>query len=178
MAGILSLRILFESEYNIAVELVKKSPDSKIIFLAFFILSSIASFPTLPLNVLAGLLYGTQLGGVLVITGAVIGSYLTYILLRYFKNKRLHSLAENSLYAKLAAHDFDYKTLIFLRLNIFLPTFLVNTVLAGSHIGRLKFLTTALIGFAPFSFLIAYLGHLANGDMVTFYRLITEYDFF
>ena len=177
MAGIISLRIIFENEYNTAVEFVKTNPDSEIIFLGFFIISSVASFPTLPLNVLAGLLYGTLVGGGIVITGAVIGSYFTYVLVRYFKNKRVHTFEEDSLYAKLAVHDFDYKTIIFLRLNIFLPTFLVNTVLAGSKIGRFKFFATAIIGFTPFSFLISYLGHLANGDMDLFYRLITEHDF-
>jgi len=177
MVGIVSLRIIFENEYNIAVDFIKKNPDSEIIFLIFFIISSVASFPTLPLNVLAGLLYGTWLGGGIVVAGAVIGSYLTYILVRFFKNKRTHSFEEDSLYARLAAHDFDYKTIIFLRLNIFLPTFLVNTVLAGSKIGRFKFFATAIIGFTPFSFLISYLGHLANGDMDVFYRLITEHDF-
>ncbi|MCK4493223.1 MAG: hypothetical protein KAU26_04160, partial [Methylococcales bacterium] len=54
MAGIISLRIIFENEYNTAVEFVKTNPDSEIIFLGFFIISSVASFPTLPLNVLAG----------------------------------------------------------------------------------------------------------------------------
>ncbi len=177
MGGIISLRIIFENEYNTAVNFVKMNPDSEIIFLAFFIISSVASFPTLPLNVLAGLLYGTWIGGGIVIAGAVIGSYLTYVLVRFFKNKRMHSFEEDSLYAKLANHDFDYQTIICLRLNIFLPTFLVNTVLAGSKIGRFKFFVTALIGFTPFSFLISYLGHLANGDMDLFYRLITEHDF-
>ncbi len=177
IVGIISLRIIFENEYNIAVDFIKKNPDSEIIFLIFFIISSVASFPTLPLNVLAGLLYGTWMGGGIVVAGAVIGSYFTYILVRFFKNKRIHSFEEDSLYARLAAHDFDYKTIIFLRLNIFLPTFLVNTVLAGSKIGRFKFFATAIIGFTPFSFLISYLGHLANGDMAMFYRLITEHDF-
>jgi uncharacterized membrane protein YdjX (TVP38/TMEM64 family) len=177
MGGIISLRIIFENEYNTAVAFVKTNPDSEIIFLAFFIISSVASFPTLPLNVLAGLLYGTLMGGGIVIAGAVIGSYFTYVLVRFFKNKRVHKFDEDSLYAKLAAHDFDYKTIIFLRLNIFLPTFLVNTVLAGSKIGRFKFFVTAIIGFTPFSFLISYLGHLANGDMEVFSRLITEHDF-
>ena len=177
MVGIISLRFIFENEYNVMVEFVKNNPDSELIFLGFFILSSVLSFPTLPLNVLAGLLYGTQMGALLVIVGAVVGSYLTYILIRFFKQKREPSLETDSLYAKLARHEFDYKTIIFLRLNIFLPTFLVNTVLAGSKIGRFKFFITALIGFTPFSFLIAYLGHLANGDMDVFYRLITEHNF-
>lgn len=177
MGGIIALRIVFETEYNIAIEFVKNSPDSELIFLGFFILSSVASFPTLPLNVLAGLLYGTLIGGGIVIVGAVVGSYLTYYLIRHLKNKRAHSFEEDSLYARLAEHDFDWKTIIFLRLNIFLPTFLVNTVLAGSNIGRFKFFMTAIIGFTPFSFLISYLGHLANGDMEVFYRLITEHDF-
>ncbi|MCK4493739.1 MAG: VTT domain-containing protein [Methylococcales bacterium] len=177
MVGILSLRFIFENEYNVAIEFVKNNPDSELIFLGFFILSSVLSFPTLPLNVLAGLLYGTQMGALLVIVGAVVGSYLTYILIRLLKKKREPSLEVDSLYAKLARHEFDYKTIIFLRLNIFLPTFLVNTVLAGSKIGRFKFFVTALIGFTPFSFLIAYLGHLANGDMDVFYRLITEHNF-
>ena len=177
MAGIISLRFIFEHEYNTAIEFVKNTPDSELIFLAFFIISSIVSFPTLPLNVLAGLLYGTQTGALLVITGAAVGSYLTYLLVRFVKNKRQHTFEEDSLYAKLAKHEFNYKTLIFLRLNIFLPTFLVNTVLASSQIGRVKFFVTAIIGFTPFSFLIAYLGNLANGDMDLFYRLITEHDF-
>ncbi|MCK5925934.1 MAG: VTT domain-containing protein [Methylococcales bacterium] len=177
MLAIISLRIIFENEYNIAVEFVKNNPDSELIFLGFFILSSVLSFPTLPLNVLAGLLYGTQMGALLVIVGAVVGSYLTYILVRFFKQKREPSLEEDSLYTKLAQHEFDYKTIIFLRLNIFLPTFLVNTVLAGSKIKPFKFFITAIIGFSPFSFLISYLGYLANGDMDVFYRLITEHDF-
>lgn len=177
MAGIVYLRLMFETEYDMAIEFVKNSPDSEVIFLLFFIISSAASFPTLPLNVLAGLLYGTVVGGALVVTGAVLGSYLTYYLLRHVKNKRAHTFEEDSLYARLAEHDFDWKTIIFLRLNIFLPTFLVNTVLAGTNIGKFKFFITALIGFTPFSFLISYLGNLANGDMEQFYALISQYDF-
>ena len=177
MSGIIFLRIIFETEYNIVINFIKTNPDSEIIFLVFFIISSVVSFPTLPLNVLAGLLYGPWVGGGIVVTGAVVGSYLTYILVHFFKKKRGKTFDEDSLYAKLSAHEFDYKTIIFLRLNIFLPTFLVNTVLAGSKIGPFKFFTTAIIGFMPFSFLISYLGYLANGDMDVFYRLITEYDF-
>ncbi|MDQ7090774.1 MAG: VTT domain-containing protein [Methylococcales bacterium] len=82
-----------------------------------------ASFPTLPLNVLAGLLYGTWVGGGIVVTGAVIGSYLTYVLVRIFKKKRRHSFEEDSLYAKLANHDFDYKTIIFFTLKYFFTDF-------------------------------------------------------
>lgn len=177
MLGIISLRIIFEDEYNIAVKFIKHNPDSELIFLVFFILSSALSFPTLPLNVLAGLLYGTQVGALLVIMGAVIGSYLTYLFVRFFKQKRAPSFEKNTLYARLGRHEFNYKTIVFLRLNIFLPTFLVNTVLASSQIKPFKFFITAIIGFTPFSFLIAYLGHLANGDMDVFYRLITDHNF-
>jgi len=91
MAGIISLRIIFENEYNSVVEFVRINPDSKLIFLTFFIVSSVLSFPTLPLNVLAGLLYGTWIGGGIVVIGAVIGSYLTYLLVRFLKiNTRIH----------------------------------------------------------------------------------------
>jgi uncharacterized membrane protein YdjX (TVP38/TMEM64 family) len=68
---------------EIALNIQNKYPIlSIIIFIAFYIVSVVALIPTLPLNILAGVVWGGLLGGAVATMGSTGGAILAFLLVR------------------------------------------------------------------------------------------------
>lgn len=102
--------------------------EAPIVFIFIFAIAVLFFSPTMPLNLVAGFLWGIWLGGVLTILGIILGSVLSFLLSRYifqdFVKKILGTKAVEWINSKT---DKDgWKIVAFTRLNPIFPAAVIN----------------------------------------------------
>jgi uncharacterized membrane protein YdjX (TVP38/TMEM64 family) len=111
------------------------------------------------LTVVAGFLFGTLLGGVLVVVGATLGATLVFLAVRYALGDLLRTYAGKWL-ARLQAgfnrNAFSY--LLMLRLVPVFPFFVINIVPAFLDVRVGTFVGATLLGIIPACFVYASVG--------------------
>lgn len=132
-------------------------------FLAFIFLyaiSVIAALPTLPINMLAGFLWGGFFGGIYSTIGVTFGSWLAFCVARYLIGKPF----ANQLYGKLpqkVMNEFEmhgWKYVAFARINPAIPTSVLNYLLGLTKISHLSFLVITFFFLLPPAVAISYIG--------------------
>nr|WP_255731270.1 TVP38/TMEM64 family protein [Solibacillus sp. MA9] len=129
-----------------------------------FLTSVEAFLPFLPLFVIvvanAGA-YGLFWGFMLSWLATVVGSYLFFLMIRYFGNHRLLQKLKGQKQVKQLIHWVDVRgfTPLFVLLCLpFTPIVVVNTVAGLSHLKKKYYFLTLLISKPVMIFLISYLG--------------------
>ena len=125
-------------------------------------------------SMLAGLLYGTWFGSLLVFVGAVIGAEVTFLLGRYlFRNwiqRRLTHLPKFQAVEKAVSRE-GLKLVLLTRLSPAFPFSLLNVVYGLSDVSFRDY-TIGLIGILPGTILFCGLGDLA-GDFARFSEVLS-----
>lgn len=109
----------------------------------------------------AGFVFGAFWGGVIALTGSVIGAALLFLLTRSAFGRVLRDRAQG-LYAKIAQpmEEDAFFYLLFMRLVPVFPFFLVNIVPALFNIPLRLFIMTTAAGMMPVTFIYAWLGQM------------------
>jgi len=133
---------------------------SFLFFTFFYCFLIICNFPAASLlSLIGGFLYGTWIGGIGIIIGGTIGSFIVFIVAKsffynYISKKLLNKYSSFSNYFQKN----DLELMLLIRLIPGIPFFAQNLILAGLGAKRLKFFFTTLIGLSPWAIIFASIG--------------------
>ena len=135
-----------------------------LLFIFIYVISVIFILPASWLSILAGFLYGTFVGSIVVFIAAFIGASISFFISRNFLAKRVNSLINK--FSKLdllenIVQKGGLKLIILTRLSPLFPFSLLNYFYGLNKIEYRKF-SISLIFIAPGTFLYCSLGNLAK----------------
>ncbi len=146
-----------------------QTPFGIIVFIPFYALWVSFLLPGIWISMIAGAIYGTWIGSIVVFIGAFLGAEITFYLgrtlLRTWAQKRMAEFPKFQL-AQQAVSREGLKLILLTRLSPAFPFSLLNFVYGLSDV-RWRDYTIGLIGVLPGTILFCGLGSLA-GDFMRF----------
>jgi len=133
---------------------------SFLLFTVSYCFLIICNFPAaFLLSLIGGFLYGTWIGGIGIIIGGTVGSFIVFIIAKSF----FHDYISKKLLNKYTSiNDYfqknDLELMFLIRLIPGIPFFAQNLILAGLGAHRLKFFFTTLLGLSPWAIIFASVG--------------------
>ena len=133
---------------------------SFLIFTLSYCFLIVCNFPAASLlSLIGGFLYGTWMGGLGIIIGGTIGSFIVFLLAKlffhdYISKKLLHKYSFINQYFQTN----ELELMLLLRLIPGIPFFAQNLILAGLGAKSLKFFLTTLFGLSPWAIIFASIG--------------------
>lgn len=145
--------------------IVKYSYDNPllVVFLFEFIyaVGVIVTLPCLPLNLLAGFLWGGILGGLYTTVAVTIGGWISFQIARQLIGKVLAEKFQNK-WMVIVQKEFEengWKFVAFMRINPIIPTGPLNYMLGLTSLSNSVFLLTTFIFLLFPSVAVAYIGY-------------------
>jgi len=133
---------------------------SFLLFTLSYCVLIICNFPAASLlSLIGGFLSGTWVGGISVIIGGTIGSFIVFLVAKLFFHDYISKKLLNKY--KFINNYFqknDLELMFLIRLIPGIPFFAQNLVLAGLGAERLKFFFTTLLGLSPWAIIFASIG--------------------
>ena len=133
---------------------------SFLIFTFSYCFLIVCNFPIASLlSLIGGFLYGTWIGGIGIIIGVTLGSFIVFLLAKsffhdYITKKLLHKYPFINQYFQKN----ELELMFLIRLIPGIPFFAQNLILAGLGGKRVKFLFTTLLGLSPWAMIFASIG--------------------
>ena len=133
---------------------------SFLIFTSSYCFLIVCNFPIASLlSLIGGFLYGTWIGGIGIIIGGTLGSFIVFLLAKsffhdYITKKLLHKYPFINQYFQKN----ELELMFLIRLIPGIPFFAQNLILAGLGGKRVKFLFTTLLGLSPWAMIFASIG--------------------
>ena len=134
--------------------------SSFLIFTFSYCFLIVCNFPIASLlSLIGGFLYGTWIGGIGIIIGGTLGSFIVFLLAKsffhdYITKKLLHKYPFINQYFQKN----ELELMFLIRLIPGIPFFAQNLILAGLGGKRVKFLFTTLLGLSPWAMIFASIG--------------------
>lgn len=154
---------------SIIQETIAEYPvTSTVLFILVYGLSVMATLPTLPLNLAAGLLWGALAGGLVATAGSWLGALLAFLAVRLVFGQPLATHFDNRMVAWLQ-QEFSQKGwrfIAFIRLNPVFPTGLLNYVLALTAVPMTTYAWASAVFLLPPSLVFALIGEQAGTYLV------------
>ena len=157
---------LFELKTLFAYLEIIKNYISNNFFISFLLFTVsycfliICNFPAASLlSLIGGFLYGTWVGGIGIIVGGTIGSFIVFLVAKSFFHDYISKKLLNKY--KFINNYFqknDLELMILIRLIPGIPFFAQNLILAGLGAKRSKFFFTTLLGLSPWAIIFASIG--------------------
>ena len=154
------LKTLFINLENIQNYISNNFFFSFLIFTFSYCFLIVCNFPFASLlSLIGGFLYGTWIGGIGIIVGGTIGSFIVFLIAKlffhdYISKKLLQKYSFISQYFKKN----ELELLLLIRLIPGIPFFAQNLILAGLGAKSVKFFFTTLIGLSPWAIIFASIG--------------------
>ena len=154
------LKTLFLNLENIQNYISNNFLFSFLIFTFSYCLLIVCNFPIASLlSLIGGFLYGTWIGGIGIIVGGTIGSFIVFLVAKLF----FHDFISKKL---LKRYSFitqyfqknELELMLLIRLIPGIPFFAQNLILAGLGAKKLKFFFTTLFGLSPWAIIFASIG--------------------
>jgi uncharacterized membrane protein YdjX (TVP38/TMEM64 family) len=165
LAVVLYLRLRGPVDIAALQDLAARYPVLSIAaFLVTYAVSVVALIPTLPLNLMAGVLWGVLAGGALSALGASAGALLAFLTARYLAGQPLARHFDNVPLAWIQKEILGkgWKFVAFLRLNPVVPTGPINYLLGLTSVRLLPYAAATLAFLTPPSLLVAWIGKEAG----------------
>jgi len=130
------------------------------IFTFAYFLFVVCNFPASSLlSLIGGFFYGTWVGGIGIILGSTIGSFVVFLVgkiffYNYISKKLLHKYSFIKKYFQLN----ELELMFLIRLIPGIPFFAQNWILAGLGANSFKFFFTTLVGISPWAIIFASIG--------------------
>ncbi|MBD3300350.1 MAG: NAD(P)-binding protein, partial [Candidatus Moranbacteria bacterium] len=143
-------------------EIMSKGVLAPVFFVFMYVVITVLFVPASPMSILSGVLFGPFWGGVYVIFGAGIGSFLSFLLARYLARDLIKKMLVrwNNKFDqyddRLKKHGF--LTMLFLRITPIFPFNVLNYLAGLTKIRLRDYLWATLIGMIPGIFAFTYLG--------------------
>ena len=138
----------------------EKPLKAVLVFIFLYAISVIAALPSLPINIVAGYLWGGFFGGIYSTIGVTLGGWLAFCTARFLLGK---PFAEK-LYGRLpqkVTNEFErhgWKYVAFARINPVIPTSALNYLLGLTKISHFSFLGVTFFFLLPPAMAISYIG--------------------
>lgn len=160
LSHIFSLKTIQHYSNTLQDYITNHPRDGKLIFVGIYIVVICLCLPVAALlDLVAGFLFGTWVGGTLVMGAALTGAVLVFLIAQTGFGKPLRAKA-GPFYTRIAneMHQGAAGYLLFMRLVPVFPFPLVNIIPALLHVRLWTFIWTTAIGIAPMTFIYANLG--------------------
>ena len=120
----------------------------------------ICNFPAASLlSLIGGFLFGTWFGGIGIIIGGTIGSFIVFLVAKsFFHDYISKKLLNRYKFINNYFQKNDLELMLLIRLIPGIPFFAQNLILAGLGAERLKFFFTTLLGLSPWAIIFASIG--------------------
>ena len=154
------LKTLFINLENIQNYISNNFLFSFLIFIFSYCLLIICNFPIASLlSLIGGFLYGTWIGGLGIIVGGTIGSFIVFLLAKLFFHDYISKkLLQRYSFITQYFQKNELELMLLIRLVPGIPFFAQNLILAGLGAKRLKFFFTTLLGLSPWAIIFASIG--------------------
>jgi len=154
------LKTLFINLENIQNYISNNFLFSFLIFTFSYCLLIICNFPIASLlSLIGGFLYGTWIGGIGIIVGGTIGSFIVFLLAKLFFHDYISKkLLQRYSFITQYFQKNELELMLLIRLVPGIPFFAQNLILAGLGAKRLKFFFTTLLGLSPWAIIFASIG--------------------
>ena len=154
------LKTLFINLENIQNYISNNFLFSFLIFTFSYCLLIICNFPIASLlSLIGGFLYGTWIGGIGIIVGGTIGSFIVFLLAKLFFHDYISKkLLQRYSFITQYFQKNELELMLLIRLVPGIPFFAQNLILAGLGAKRLKFFFTTLFGLSPWAIIFASIG--------------------
>ena len=154
------LKTLFINLENIHNYISNNFLFSFLIFTFSYCLLIICNFPIASLlSLIGGFLYGTWIGGIGIIVGGTIGSFIVFLLAKLFFHDYISKkLLQRYSFITQYFQKNELELMLLIRLVPGIPFFAQNLILAGLGAKRLKFFFTTLLGLSPWAIIFASIG--------------------
>ena len=154
------LKTLFINLDNIQNYISNNFLFSFLIFTFSYCLLIVCNFPIASLlSLIGGFLYGTWIGGIGIIVGGTIGSFIVFLLAKIFFHDYISKkLLQRYSFITQYFRRNELELMLLIRLVPGIPFFAQNLILAGLGAKRLKFFFTTLFGLSPWAIIFASIG--------------------
>jgi len=154
------LKTLFLNLENIQNYISNNFLFSFLIFTFSYCLLIVCNFPIASLlSLIGGFLYGTWIGGIGIIVGGTIGSFIIFLLAKLFFHDYISKkLLQRYSFIKQYFQKNELELMLLIRLIPGIPFFAQNLILAGLGAKKLKFFFTTLFGLSPWAIIFASIG--------------------
>ena len=154
------LKTLFINLENIQNYISNNFLFSFLIFTFSYCLLIVCNFPIASLlSLIGGFLYGTWIGGIGIIVGGTIGSFIVFLLAKLlFHDYISKKLLQRYSFIKQYFQKNELELMLLIRLIPGIPFFAQNLILAGLGAKKLKFFFTTLFGLSPWAIIFASIG--------------------
>jgi uncharacterized membrane protein YdjX (TVP38/TMEM64 family) len=154
------LKTLFINLENIQNYISNNFFFSFLIFTFSYCLLIVCNFPFASLlSLIGGFLYGTWIGGMGIIIGGTIGSFIVFLVAKLFFHDYISKkLLQKYLFITQYFQKNELELMLLIRLVPGIPFFAQNLILAGLGAKRLKFFFTTLFGLSPWAIIFASIG--------------------
>lgn len=132
-----------------------------VFFLGLFILMSLLLLPTLPLNLLSGLLWGPYWGTFLSVTGATIGAACAFLFSRYLARDYCMRKFQNPAWSWIQneIERRGWKAVAFVRVNSAFPSGPLSYYFGLTPVPFYTFTWSTALFLTPPAFLVSSIGH-------------------
>ena len=133
---------------------------SFLLFTLSYCVLIICNFPAASLlSLIGGFLFGTWVGGISIIIGGTIGSFIVFLVAKLFFHDYISKkLLNKYIYINNYFQKNDLELMFLIRLIPGIPFFAQNLILAGLGAKKSKFFFTTLIGLSPWAIIFASIG--------------------
>jgi len=154
------LKTLFLNLENIQNYISNNFLFSFLIFTFSYCLLIVCNFPIASLlSLIGGFLYGTWIGGIGIIIGGTIGSFIVFLVAKlFFYDYIFKKLLQKYSFITKYFQKNELELMLLIRLIPGIPFFAQNLILAGLGAKRLKFFFTTLFGLSPWAIIFASIG--------------------
>ena len=154
------LKTLFINLENIQNYISNNFLFSFLIFTFSYCLLIVCNFPIASLlSLIGGFLYGTWIGGIGIIVGGTIGSFIVFLVAKLFFHDYISKkLLQRYSFITQYFQKNELELMLLIRLIPGIPFFAQNLILAGLGAKSSKFFFTTLIGLSPWALIFASIG--------------------
>jgi len=154
------LKTLFINLENIQNYISKNFLFSFLIFTLSYCLLIVCNFPIASLlSLIGGFLYGTWIGGIGIIVGGTIGSFIVFLVAKLFFHDYISKkLLQRYSFITQYFQKNELELMLLIRLIPGIPFFAQNLILAGLGAKRINFFFTTLVGLSPWAIIFASIG--------------------
>jgi len=154
------LKTLFLNLENIQNYISNNFLFSFLIFTFSYCLLIVCNFPFASLlSLIGGFLYGTWIGGIGIIIGGTIGSFIVFLVAKlFFYDYISKKLLQKYSFITQYFQKNELELMLLIRFVPGIPFFAQNLILAGLGAKRVKFFFTTLFGLSPWAIIFASIG--------------------
>lgn len=154
--GVIDVKAIMDS-----IEAHKDTPAGIFIFLGLYSIMPVFLIPTLPMNILAGFIWGTVMGFYLSMISSILGSILPFLVARYvlheFVLRMIRRFDDHWMIQRLKSSSWKFVAIT--RLNPAIPSTILSYFFGVTEIRFLPYLVTSSIFTVPPALAMSMVGH-------------------